>query len=76
MSSTQDFQREVVDSLARLETKMESAQACIKSHDAKLEELARFQHRLGGILSAVSIAASAAVSLVVAFVKDRYSKQG
>lgn len=76
MSSPSEFQRDVISALARLETQMKTTQDAIERHDGKLEELSKFQHRLGGVLSAVSIFASALVSFGVAFVKDRFSKQG
>lgn len=75
MSYDKEFRDSVVASLARLETQMASVEGRTSAQEKSLADVARFQHRVLGALSAVSVLASALVSFSVSAAKHIFSEK-
>lgn len=69
----QEFRDRVVGSLARLESQMEEVKTQLSAQEQEVTNVVRFQHRVLGGLSALSLAASVIVSFAVSAAKHLFS---
>ena len=73
--SDREFRDTVIAGLARLEAKMASVEDRTERQSTDLANVVRFQNRVLGAMSVLSIAGSAVISFGVSLIKQRSSGQ-
>lgn len=66
-----EFQREVIRKLAVIETDCRHTRERLEAHHSELERLKAFHHRALGVVSVLSIAASAVLTYLLQFLRAK-----